>query len=167
MHHYLFNCAVAALLLTVTGGCASTEQTQQRAADKQARVEAILTQPAEGGDSAEAESCLNANQYRHIQILDDQHIVFEGRRGRYWLNRLPMRCPGLRRGSTIAVERVTTLSSLCKLDSIAVYDWLDWPWYRRWPLPWGSGPKCALGEFQPITEPQLGAIKAALKPRKE
>ena len=163
MHHrfYLFT-TVAALVLVAAGGCASTKQTQQGPAEKQARVEAILTQTSETADYMESERCLNANQYRHIQILDNQHIVFEGRRGQYWLNRLPMRCPGLRRGSTIAIERATTISSLCRLDSIAVYDWLGSPWYRRWPLPWGSGPKCALGEFQPITELQLGAIKTAL-----
>ena len=161
-----FASTIAALILLVSGGCASTEQAQQNRDDKQASVEAILTEASERADYVETERCLNANQYRHIQILDNQHIVFEGRRGQYWLNRLPMRCPSLRRGSTIAIERVTAISSLCKLDSIAVYDWFDSPWYRRWPLPWGSGPKCSLGEFQPITELQLGAIKAALRPSK-
>ena len=162
MHNFYLFSTIVALVLATTGGCASTQQTQESSDDKQARVETILAESSERADYVEPERCLNANQYRHIQILDDQHIVFEGRRGQYWLNSLPMRCPGLRRGSTIAIERVSTISSLCKLDSIAVYDWFDWPWYRRWPVPWGSGPKCPLGEFQPITELQLGAIKSAL-----
>ena len=157
----------AALLVTwLSGqtGCASSPQAQEQTETKAERVEAILTEAAGADDYVAAERCLHSHRFRHIRILDDRQVVFEGRRDEYWLNVLPVRCPGLRRGSSIAIERVS--SGLCKLDSIAPYDWLGSPWYRRWPWPWGAGPKCALGEFQPITELQLEAIKAALTPPK-
>ena len=159
--------ALLLLWLVVSVGCASSQQAQEEAQAKADRVEAILTQAPDDGEYAAAERCLSAHQYRSIRILDDRHIVFEGRRGQHWLNTLPMRCPGLRPGSTVATETRTNINSLCKLDSIAVYDWMDIGWHRRWPWPWGSGPKCALGEFQPITDLQLEAIKAALRPPKD
>jgi len=72
-----------------------------------------------------------------------------------------MRCPGLDRNSVLRMERLSAVSSLCRLDSFEVYDWVDWPWYRRWP--WSSGPRCALGELQPVNEVQVQALKDAIK----
>lgn len=150
--------------LALQAGCASAPAEQAQAQTKAERVEAILTEAAAADDYVAAERCLQSRRYRRIEILDDRHIVFEGRRDEHWLNVLPARCPGLRRGSSVVIERVS--GSLCNLDSIAPYDWLGSPWYRRWPWPWGSGPKCALGEFQPVSALQLEAIKAALRPPK-
>jgi hypothetical protein len=143
-------------------GCATTPEQQQRQAEKEASVEAILT---EASEFSETQRCLRPNEFRDIRILDDQHILFVGRRGKVWLNTLPMRCPGLRRGSTLGIERLSGISSFCRLDSFAVYDWVDWPWYRRWPWDWGGGPRCALGDFQPVNEVQVNALKEALKVR--
>lgn len=141
-------------------GCATTPEAQQAQEDKTLEIEKILTQSSEYG---EAERCLSPNQYRHVRILDDQHILFEGRRDQQWINTLPMRCPGLRRNSTLVIERFSTLSSLCKLDSVGVYDRFDNPWYRRWPWQWTSGPRCGLGEFQPVSKEQVQALENAIK----
>ena len=151
-----------AAFLFVLAGCATTQEEQQRQEEKAAAVEAILT---EASEFSEAQRCLRPNDFRSIRILDDQHIVFEGRHGKMWLNTLPMRCPGLRRGSVLGIERLSGISSFCRMDSFAIYDWVDWPWYRRWPWDWAGGPRCALGDFQPVNEIQVKALKETLKVR--
>ena len=138
--------------------CATTAEQQQREVDKQRAIEAILT---EASEFTETERCLSPSQYRDIRILDDRHIVFEGRRGQLWRNTLPMRCPDLDRSSVLRIDRVTGAGSLCRLDSFQVFDWLDSPWYRRWP--WDKGPSCSLGDFQPVNELQVQALKDAIK----
>jgi len=140
-------------------GCATSPEVQQRQQTKAERIEAILTEPS---DFKEAERCLSSSQFRDIHILDDQHIVFEGRRDQLWLNTLTMRCPSLRRDSVLRIERLSGLK-LCRLDSFSVHDWFEWPWYRRWPWRWASGPKCALGDFQPVTQNQVDQLEAAIK----
>lgn len=139
------------------GACSTNPEQQQREADRARDIESILT---EASEFSETERCLSPNQFRHVRILDDRHILFEGRKGKFWLNTLPVRCPGLDRSSVLRMDRLTGRGSLCRLDSFAVYDWLDWPWYRRWP--WSSGPKCAMGDFQPVNEVQVQALKDAI-----
>lgn len=146
--------AVAAL----PGGCATSPEAEQRAVTKQARIEAILTEPS---DFVETQRCLSSSRFRHIRILDDQHIVFEGRRDEMWVNVLPIRCPGLRRDSVLRIERLSGLN-LCKLDSFAVHDWFDLPWYRRRPWRWSGGTMCGLGEFQPVTPLQAEQLESTI-----
>ncbi len=146
------------LLWLFLSGCAATPAQQQREADKSQAIEAILT---EASEFSETERCLGPNEFRDVRILDDQHILFTGRRGKMWLNTLPMRCPDLRRNSVLRVERLSVLSSLCHLDSFEVHDWFDSPWYRRWP--WATGARCSLGAFQPVNEVQVQALQDAIK----
>ncbi|MFB3104716.1 MAG: hypothetical protein ACE1ZA_07270, partial [Pseudomonadales bacterium] len=56
-------------------------------------IETILRQPLEKSEYAEAKRCLGVRDYDDFRVLDDKHIVFEGRRGELLLNTLRTRCP--------------------------------------------------------------------------
>jgi len=82
----------------------------------------------------EREMCLDVFRIKESLVLDDQCIIFETYEGRFYVNRLPVRCPGLRIGNGFAYE--THYDKFCKQEIIEV-------------LEYGSAVKspCALGEF--------------------
>ena len=101
----------------------------------------------------ESQRCLGIAEYRSVEVLDEQRLVFKGRRGKVWLNQLKARCQGLRRRMTLEFTRRG--SRLCELDDVRGVD-QD---YR--PL----SARCALGAFEPITEQQLELLEDVLKER--
>ena len=151
---------VTALALLISG-CASTPEAEERARETEEDIATILSAPLDAEEYGETKRCLGPSQYRDIRILDHQRIVFYGARGKLWLNTLRMRCPELRRNSTLRIKTVSSIGRICDLDSFEVRDWFGAPWYR----PWGGGMRCALGTFQPVTEAQVDAIRAAIKSR--
>ncbi len=126
----------------------------------------ILSQPLDVEQYGETKRCLRDADYRSFRALDERHILFEGRRGEYWVNTLRQRCPDLRHGDILVVRQFSG-SRMCDADRFSAEDWFTWPWYRRWPWRWGSawhtGMTCALGEFQPVTEAQVAEIRAVLR----
>lgn len=159
--YFWFKRIVSALVLVaVLGGCTSSPQMQAQEETKRRTVESILTEPLDASEYGETRRCLT--NYRHIEILNDRMLVFEGSAKKLWLNQLPIRCPGLRRNSTLALRTDFSFGRVCKMDSVAVVDWFDSPWYRRWPWHWVGGPRCSLGEFQPVTKAQVQSIKQAI-----
>jgi hypothetical protein len=78
--------------------------------------------------------CLPLNSIKKMEIVDDQTILFHMRGGDVWINRLPHRCPGLRRNTPIKYR--TSLNRLCDLDIITVLDFDMRP-----------GASCGLGKF--------------------
>lgn len=159
--HHRVGLVLAAL--TLSTACATTEEALQREQEKTRTVAQILSEPTDAAEYGENERCLS--NYRHISILDDQTLVFEGRGKKLFVNQLPMRCPGLHRGSVLQVRTDFASGRICKMDTVTVSDWFDWPWYRRRPWHWAGGIRCSLGEFQPVTELQVQALKNAMKQR--
>jgi hypothetical protein len=121
--------------------------------------------PAEFG---EVKRCLSDSEFRTFRALDDRRILFEGRRGKLWINTLRMPCHDLRYGDVLIVRQFSSMR-MCAMDSFEVADWFAWPWYRRWPWywgrNWGMGMRCTLGEFQPVSESQVADIEAVLRSR--
>lgn len=134
---------MAALLLTA---CASGPT--DRGADMAAALQQVQTE-----DYAGSERCLSPNRYATVEVLDDQHLLFEGRSGgEVWLNTLRNRCPGLRPDDVLAFELHG--NRLCALDTATVMErFLFW---RR------TGPTCSLGEFQKLNEGQAQLVRDAL-----
>ncbi len=158
--------ACAALLLLP--GCATSPEAESRRQAIQADIDAVLSvqlDPAEFGDTR---NCLRDQEYRHFRALGDRHLLFEGMRGKLWINTLRMRCPDLRYGDVLVVRSLTGMR-MCDMDQFAVADWFRWPWYRRWPWywgpSWGTGISCTLGKFQPVSEGQVAEIEAVLESR--
>ena len=148
-------------------GCASTPEQIERREQAERDIAAILSEPAEASDYVEKERCLAGNQYRDFNPLDDKHILFEGSRGRLWINTLPMRCTDLRHAHVLRIRSTFSFGRICKHDTFQAGDWFDWPWYRRapwrWTGSWHSGMTCTFGDFQPVTAAQVTALKEAIR----
>lgn len=153
---------VIVAIALLCASCATTPEARKEAqniAETKARtIEQILSEPLDAEDYGETERCLS--QVRDIRVLDEQTLVFEGRHKKLWINQLPMRCPGLRRGSILQIRATSGFQRICKMDTFVASDWFEWPWYRQWPWRWGTGVKCSLGDFQPVTKLQVNAIQA-------
>jgi hypothetical protein len=121
------------------------------------RVREILTTIPEDADTGDSVRCLRSTDYRRVQILDRQRLVFHGRGSKRWLNQLRMPCPGLRRNDTLAFEAHST--RLCQHDGFRSID----------PTGYG-GPRsgiCSLGPFEPVTEEQVQMLEDALRAERE
>lgn len=158
-------CLFVAILLVLTG-CAVSPEVEARRQEREAIINEILSQPLDPAEFGETERCLHERDYRNFRALDERRMLFEGRRGKLWINTLRHRCPDLRYGTVLRVKSFS-FGRICDMDTFQVGDWFDWPWYRRWPWHWGSGwgsgATCSLGKFQPVTESQVGEIEALLK----
>ena len=159
---------LTAAVVVLLAGCATSPETEAQRDFREARIEEILSQPLDPAVYGETKRCLRDTEFRTFRALDDRHILFDGRRGRYWINTLRSRCVDLRHGD-ILIVRPFSSTRMCEMDRFQVADWFDWPWYRRWPWRWGTswhtGMTCLLGEFQPVTEEQVVEIRAVLKRR--
>ena len=142
--------ALAALTLFLTvGGVAWAEDAPEGAGQAGYEVDAILREASPASDYGAAENCITASSYRSIKVLDDHHLLFEGRRG-IWLNRLRHRCP-LRGDVLLVVERSS--ARLCDLDKVTGHD-------RFGSYAWRG--QCALGKFQKIDPQQAAALKESV-----
>lgn len=161
----IWSVCVALLLLA---GCAANPELESRRMAMEADIDEILGLSATPGLAA-GERCLADHKYRHFRPLGDRYLLFEGRRGQMWVNKLRMRCPDLRHGHVMMVDPFSS-TRICDMDRFQVSDWFYWPWYRRWrpwhwgPA-WGTGAFCSLGKFYPVTEGQVTEIEAVLKRR--
>ena len=155
---------IAATLLFT--GCATAPDYAARRQAVEADIDEILSLQLDPAEFGEPKRCLSGPEYRSFRPLGDRHILFEGRRGKLWINTLRSRCHDLRRGD-ILVIRSFSGTRMCDMDSFQVADWFDYPWYRRWPWQWGgawtTGARCSLGKFQPVVEGQVEEIEALLE----
>jgi len=152
--------AVACAALLMLAGCAASLEAEQEREQKAADIAAILEQPL-AAELGETENCLPESRMRGFRALDDQHLLFNGTGGRYWVNTLRGRCADLRYSQTLVVRHFSG-SQICDKDRFSVADWFGFRWYRRQPADWGSGVQCVLGEFRPVTPDQVAEIDAVL-----
>lgn len=153
------------IVVLLFAGCAVSPEVEDRRKAIEADIDEILSLPLDPAEYGEAKRCLSDMEYRNFRPIDDRHILFEGRRGKLWMNTLRGRCSDLRYGDVLVVRQFSG-SRMCDGDRFQATDWFDWPWYRRWPWTWGSwgtGPSCVLGKFQPVTEAQVEEIEARLE----
>ena len=137
---------IAATGLFILGGCASAPERDEQVAN--------ALQQLEGAEYAATERCLSTFQYDQVEVLDQQHLLFQSNTGQeVWLNTLRTRCPGLRDDDVLAFEM--TGNRLCSLDTATVMERFLF-WQR-------TGPTCSLGEFQELTEAQAELLREALQ----
>jgi len=130
----------------VLGGCAAAPERDQQ-------MRSALQQ-LEGADYAATERCLSTFEYDQVEVLDQQHLLFESNTGQeVWLNTLRTKCPGLRKDDVLAFEM--TDNRLCSLDTATVVERFLF-WQR-------TGPTCSLGEFQQLPEAQSSLVREALE----
>ena len=150
----------------VLAGCAVSPEAESRRQAIETEIAAILDQPLDPAEYGEPRRCLSEGELRNFEALDDRRIVFEGRRGKLWLNTLRATCPDLEHAQVLRLRSIS-FTQVCELDRFLPADWFYWPWYRRWPWTydrgWGMAISCTLGEFQPVTEEQVAEIRAVLR----
>ena len=141
---------VTSLALTFAVGAGVwAEDAAEGAGQTNYDVDAILREASPASDYSHAKSCIASSSYQSIKVLDDHHLLFEGRRG-IWLNRLRHRCP-MRGDVLFVVERAS--SRLCDLDKISGHD-------RFGSYAWRG--QCVLGKFERIEPQQAAALKESV-----
>ena len=68
-------------------------------------LEAILANPLGNAAYVNESRCIAGAGYGNVEIVDDRNLIFEGRRGKFWWNRLRQRCLGLHRSMRLTMER--------------------------------------------------------------
>lgn len=163
---YLLVTGLAACLFLA--GCAVSPEAEEARQQREADIREILSYELDPAEYGETKRCLGDSEYRTFKALDNQHILFYGRRDKQWINTLRSSCPDLRWGGALAVESFSSYR-ICDHDKFTVGEWFDWPWYRRWPWRWGRGGSlgmtCTFGPFQPVTMDQVAEIEAVLESR--
>ncbi len=155
---------VGALAFTVSG-CATSQEVEDRRAAINADIDEILSLTLDSAELGEPVRCISEAQYRSFKPLGDRHMLFEGSRDRLWVNTLRGRCVDLAHGDVL-ITRPFSARRLCDADRFEVAEWFERPFYTGWPWSWGrlpSGPTCALGKFQPVTQGQVDEIEALLE----
>ncbi|MDH4108193.1 MAG: DUF6491 family protein [Gammaproteobacteria bacterium] len=167
MRTFLIGTILAGAAAFVATSCATSPEVEARYRASEDRIAAIFGQAAETPELGPAERCLGELEIRNFRPLDDRYILFEGQRGKQWINQLHMRCFDLEYAQALRV-RSFSMMRMCEFDSFMPGDWFDWPWYRRWPWHWGgwpTGSTCTLGKFHPVSEEHVLAIEAAIRSR--
>lgn len=161
----------AALLLAA---CAAAPPAGEESVPLEEDLATILSQPLDAEEYGDSRRCMSTVALRNFEPLGDRYVLFKGPGGQLWLNELRTRCPELRSGSALAFDSRSGMQ-VCGSDRFVVRDWfsrpVDWrsPWYRA--SPWdagrldrrGAGMRCTLGDFKPVSEAQVEAIRAALQ----
>ena len=145
---------VAALL--VLSACATSPEDERKRKEMEADIDDILSYEHDPLEYGEAKSCLSTSEFRSYRALGNRHLLFEGRKGKLWVNVLNGRCPGLHRDS-VFIMRPMQANRLCDKDRFDAVDRLDTRTI--------SAPTCVLGQFKPVTEAQVKEIENRLEMR--
>lgn len=134
--------------------CAQEKSAEDPSAQEALTVEEILQRDPSAEDYGESPRCIDSNRIRHIDVLDDKHVVFEMPRDQFFLAQFERRCPGLRRNKMVMTEPKG--SRLCRLDTIRALE--EWGLGNYQP-----GIPCRIPGFQSVTKEQVMQLKDALK----
>lgn len=150
------NRSIALLLLMtgLTGACATQPETGEEE-EQPLTVEEILASAPKPEDYSDPVTCLNRYAYDDVEVINRDLLLFHGRRGKVWLNRLRNACIGLRRDDTLAFDMRD--SRLCDLDTFASVDTFGGPLER-------TSARCSLGKFEPVSPEQAQLLKEGLSP---
>lgn len=105
----------------------------------------------------DSERCISLARIDRTHILDDYNILFYMRGKKVYINKLPRKCPGLRRADSFMYK--TSLSQLCDLDIITALDNIGFGFSR--------GASCGLGKFYPIDKERAKELRGQKAPRRE
>lgn len=100
----------------------------------------------------ETRTCLHKREIRATQVLNDEYVVFRGKPGFRWVNRLAAPCQGLEKNMDISMKTQRT-QEVCARDRLFGMD----------PTNIDKVPAhCALGVFLPVDWEELKAFKRSL-----
>ena len=142
---------VTLMVLTVAGCAAKAEKKTPPLT-----VDAILANTLTESDYGKEERCLQLSSYQKIRVLDKEHLLFEGRGDKVWLNKLRIACPGLRPNAVLQLD--VRSSSVCNLDTVTSIE------VRRLYVDKLSA-TCSLGSFVQIPREQAEFLKKEIRGR--
>lgn len=116
-------------------------------------VDEILNRDPDLEDYVVSQRCIQRNNIRRTEVLDERHVAVQVSRDEYYIVQFKHRCPGMRRGNPVMLE--TRSTRLCKHDSLRPLE--DWGGAMR------PGVRCLIPEFQSVTKEQLLHLKDSLK----
>lgn len=146
---------LALVMGLAVAGCGANQPTPEqeaRQAEKHEAIDQILSEPLAAEEYGSQERCLSTHLYRGVEVIDDEHVLFRGSNGKYWINTLRNRCLGLRRNDTLRFE--LRENRVCDLDNFESVDLSGF-------VMRASG-TCTLGTFSEVTAEQVESIKAAV-----
>ena len=150
-------CMIIASLLTAAG-CATSPEDEARRKEMEADIDEILAYELDPAEVGEPRKCLSEKEFRSYRALGNRHLLFEGKRGKLWVNVLRGRCTSLNDDS-VFIMKPRLSGRLCEFDSFNVV-------YRFESLSDArSAPICVLGEFKPVIEAQVKEIEDRLAMR--
>jgi len=129
--------AIVALVLSIPQGVDARENNESDTGAESEAKQQPLDELA-----GEKQKCISLTRIDHTRVVDERTILFYMLGDDIYLNRLPHRCIGLRKGKTFMYK--TSLNQLCNVDIITVLDDIGFGFSR--------GASCGLGSFQPIGE---------------
>ncbi len=100
------------------------------------------------------ERCLTRRDIKTVRVLDDGHLLFRTRSGKYWLNRLDQSCVGLHHDMLMVLDEAGM--RVCNSDRVYGRE-------RSSIMYVGvtvDSATCFLGDFQPMDAQQAKAIYA-------
>lgn len=144
--------AAFALALLLSGGALAdpAAETQEVAMT----VDEILTSPLNDDAYRRPSACVFTTQIDAVDVLDDETLVFRGRSST-WINRLPKRCPGLRKDMMVSMQ-------------VRSYRICAKQWFRG--MERGSvqipSSMCALGVFDAVDASHIDRLTQAIEARR-
>lgn len=119
-------------------------------------LEEILSDPLSESDYREQKNCLRIRDVDDVEVLDETLVLFHGRRGELWLNQLSSQCYGLEQEMILRFK--TYAGTYCRLDPFR-----GMPYFSRVAIT----AECRLGDFEPVDEIQVEALRIAVAERQE
>jgi hypothetical protein len=148
-------CCIYAVAFSLACASASADPSDFAHPSLDAQIDYILDNPLQESEYVKSNRCIGMQTYRSVEVLDARHLLFLGKRGAVWLNRLRSNCVGLEDDSMMIFEAHD--QSLCDMDG-----------FRSTPRNAGSigfGSHCMLGHFEPISESQADVLRDAFARR--
>jgi len=114
-------------------------------------IDTILNTQLESSEYSETQNCIYTRSYDGIEIIDERHLLFKGKRGKAWINQLRHRCTGLTGDKILFID--IRGSRLCMADTFSAREKGD---------NFTISPLCRFGKFQAVSEEQLPLLHEAL-----
>ena len=120
-------------------------------------VAAILSGELTTDDYVDGQMCINPRDLDKIEVLDENLVLFHGRRGEIWLNQLSSQCLGLDADMMLDIRSYG--GNFCRLDRFRGTS--------RFDTFLGLTAECRLGTFERIEEPHAEALRTAAAERRQ
>ncbi|MCY3812621.1 MAG: hypothetical protein OXH15_12575 [Gammaproteobacteria bacterium] len=152
------------VLIGFFGLAAQGEEAQGPDADEQDAMpepapidlDEILNNPLSESEYREQKKCVRIRDVDDVEVLDETLVLFHGRRGELWLNQLTSQCYGLEQEMILRFRAYA--GTYCRLDPFRGV-----PYFSRIAIT----AECRLGDFEPVDEIQVEALRIAVAERQE